>query len=415
MESPTNMPQPTPDHGALSDAERFLVELARDLHRFGTPAHRLEEQVSRCGARLGVPTTMFSLPTFLALAFGPLDRQRVVNVRVDPGSTDLGRLHAMEGIQRRVLTGEISPSMGAASLRELGTSPPAFNQWFTWAAYGLSAMAATRFFGGDVRDAVAGAIVGLLVGGLSLALNARADRAALAEFLAGIVATLGAWALAHLMPPITMGAVMLAGVVVLLPGFNMTRSLVELATRNLASGSSRFMGSVMTLVALGFGAAIGDRIVMRLPLAEMQPPMPALDWLGVLPAALISSMAAVILLQARWRDTGWIVLAALLGLYGARLGAMLLGPELGVCLGAFVVGISGNVFSRVFRRAAVTMVAPGLLPLVPGSLGMRGTAFLFMDSPARSASWVIAALVIAGALVAGVLAANVFVPPRRSA
>jgi uncharacterized membrane protein YjjP (DUF1212 family) len=68
------------------------------------------------------------------------------------------------------------------------------------------------------------------------------DRAALAEFLAGIVATLGAWALAHLMPPITMGAVMLAGVVVLLPGFNMTRSLVELATRNLASGSSRFMG-----------------------------------------------------------------------------------------------------------------------------------------------------------------------------
>ncbi|MEY4827172.1 MAG: hypothetical protein RLZZ288_723, partial [Planctomycetota bacterium] len=256
MESPTNMPQPTPDHGALSDAERFLVELARDLHRFGTPAHRLEEQVSRCGARLGVPTTMFSLPTFLALAFGPLDRQRVVNVRVDPGSTDLGRLHAMEGIQRRVLSGEISPSMGAASLRELGTSPPAFNQWFTWAAYGLSAMAATRFFGGDVRDAVAGAIVGLLVGGLSLALNARADRAALAEFLAGIVATLGAWALAHLMPPITMGAVMLAGVVVLLPGFNMTRSLVELATRNLASGSSRFMGSVMTLVALGFGAAI---------------------------------------------------------------------------------------------------------------------------------------------------------------
>ena len=162
------MPQPTPDHGALSDAERFLVELARDLHRFGTPAHRLEEQVSRCGARLGVPTTMFSLPTFLALAFGPLDRQRVVNVRVDPGSTDLGRLHAMEGIQRRVLSGEISPSMGAASLRELGTSPPAFNQWFTWAAYGLSAMAATRFFGGDVRDAVAGAIVGLLVGGLSL-------------------------------------------------------------------------------------------------------------------------------------------------------------------------------------------------------------------------------------------------------
>ena len=43
----------------LSDPERFLVELARDLHRFGTPAHRLEEQVTRCGARpsSGVPVS----------------------------------------------------------------------------------------------------------------------------------------------------------------------------------------------------------------------------------------------------------------------------------------------------------------------------------------------------------------------
>jgi uncharacterized membrane protein YjjB (DUF3815 family) len=69
----------------------------------------------------------------------------------------------------------------------------------------------------------------------------------------------------------------------------------------------------------------------------------------------------------------------------------------------------------VRRRPAVTLVAPGLFPLVPGSFGMRGTVMLFMDSPSRSATWALTALVIAGALVAGLLAANVFVPPRRSA
>jgi uncharacterized membrane protein YjjP (DUF1212 family) len=399
----------------LSDGERFLVELARDLHRFGTPAHRLEEQVSRCGARLGVPTTMFSLPTFLALAFGPTDRQRVVNLRVDPGSIDLTRLHAIEGIQSRVLRGDIAPSVGAAALRDLGSARPTFSAWSIWGAYGLAGMAATRFFGGDLQDSLAGAIVGLLVGGISTLLNARRDRAALAEFLAGIVATLGAWALAHLMPPITMGAVMLAGIVVLLPGFTLTRALLELATRNLASGSSRFMGAAMTLVALGFGAAIGDRIVAQLPLAPMEPPLPPLGWFDVLPAALVMSMASLVLLQGRWRDAGWVVFAALLALYGARLGAMMLGAELGVCVGAFMVGVAGNTFSRVLRRPAITLVAPGILPLVPGSLGLRGTAFLFMDSPSRGASWALAALVIAGALVAGLLAANVFVPPRRSA
>jgi uncharacterized membrane protein YjjP (DUF1212 family) len=405
----------TASNGALTDAEVFLVELARDLHRFGTPAHRLEEQVSRCGARLGVPTTMFSLPTFLALSFGPIDRQRTVNLRVDPGSVDLARLHAMEGIQRRVLSGEMPPIAGAAALRELGAAPPTYNRWVCWLAYALSAMAATRFFGGDWTDSLAGALVGLLVGASMQLLNAGRDRVALAEFLAGILATLGAWGVAWLMPPITMGAVMLAGVVVVLPGFTLTRALLELATRNLASGSSRFMGSAMTLVALGFGAAIGDRVVSMLPMAPMQQPMPAPDWLGVLPAVVLSALASVLLLQARWRDAGWIVLAATLGLVGARMGASWLGSELGVCVGAFLVGVAGNAFSRIFRRAAVTMVAPGLLPLVPGSLGMRGTAFLFMDSPSRGASWALAALAIAGSIVAGLLAANVFVPPRRGA
>lgn len=415
MGAPAEAASSNPPNAGLSDAERFLVELARDLHRFGTPAHRLEEHVTRCGARLGVPTTMFSLPTFLALAFGPLDRQRVVNLRVDPGAIDLTRLHVIERIQARVLHGEITPSVGAAALRDLASAPPAFNRWEVWAAYGLAGSAATRFFGGDLRDAVAGAIVGLLVGGLSTLLNARRDRAALADFLAGIVATLGAWVLAQVMPPITMGAVMLAGIVVLLPGFTLTRALIELATRNLASGSSRFMGAAMTLVALGFGAAIGDRIVLQLPLAPMQPPLPPLGWLELLPAAVLMSVASLVLLQARWRDAGWTACAALLALYGSRLGAMMLGPELGVCIGAFLVGVAGNAFSRLMRRPAITLVAPGILPLVPGSLGLRGTAFLFMDSPSRGASWALAALVIAGALVAGLLAANVFVPPRRSA
>ena len=406
---------PVPPAGPLSEAEVFLVELARDLHRFGTPAHRIEEQVTRCGARLGVATTMFSLPTFLALSFGPMDRQRTVNLRVDPGSVDLSRLHAMEAIQRRVLQGEIAPSVGAAALRDLGAAPPAFSDWAVWGAYGISGMAATRFFGGDLRDACAGGVVGLLVGGVTLLLNARRDRRALSEFVAGILATLGAWALAWVMPPITMAAVMLAGIVVLLPGFTLTRALIELATRNLASGSSRFMGAAMTLVALGFGAAIGDRLVSRLPLAQMAPPLPPLDWLGVLPASLLLSLGSLVLLQARWRDLGWIALAGLLALYGSRFGATLLGPELGVCIGAFTVGIAANTFSRAFRRPAMTMVAPGIMPLVPGSLGFRGTSILFMDSPSRSAAWALGALVIAGSLVAGLLAANVFVPPRRSA
>jgi uncharacterized membrane protein YjjB (DUF3815 family) len=61
------------------------------------------------------------------------------------------------------------------------------------------------------------------------------------------------------------------------------------------------------------------------------------------------------------------------------------------------------------------VIAPGLIPLVPGSLGMRGTTLIFKSDTAGGADWAVAAIVVAGSLVAGILAANVFVPPRRTA
>jgi len=86
-----------------------------------------------------------------------------------------------------------------------------------------------------------------------------------------------------------------------------------------------------------------------------------------------------------------------------------------VCIGAFLVSLTGNIFSHVTKRSPNMVIAPGLIPLVPGSLGMRGASALFHNDAASGASWAIAALVVAGSLVAGLLAANVFVPPRRTA
>ena len=54
--------------GAVESAEfaaarRFILQLARQLHQHGTPAHRLEATLSVLAQQLGVQAEFFSTPT----------------------------------------------------------------------------------------------------------------------------------------------------------------------------------------------------------------------------------------------------------------------------------------------------------------------------------------------------------------
>ena len=47
----------------------FVLALARALHRYGTPAHRLEEAMRICCHRLGLDAEVFSTPTAIIMSF----------------------------------------------------------------------------------------------------------------------------------------------------------------------------------------------------------------------------------------------------------------------------------------------------------------------------------------------------------
>ena len=97
---PTLIEEPKQDLDTKADAEIFLVECARALHRYGAPAHVLEAEMMRTGSRLAIAVQIFSLPTYLAISVGPLDRQRTFHLRVDPGSIQL-RSREARGMPRR--------------------------------------------------------------------------------------------------------------------------------------------------------------------------------------------------------------------------------------------------------------------------------------------------------------------------
>ena len=96
---------------------------------------------------------------------------------------------------------------------------------------------------------------------------------------------------------------------------------------------------------------------------------------------------------------------------GARAGRALLGPELGAFLGATAVSAFGNAYNRLVQRPAAIPIVPGLLLLVPGSLGFQSLASLMGHDTLRGVEAAFRMILVAVSLATGLLFANVLLPP----
>jgi uncharacterized membrane protein YjjP (DUF1212 family) len=401
----------------LTEAEAFVLALVQALHRHGLPGYRIEDALTRVGRRLGLELQVFTLPTGITLGLGPLGEQRVRLVRVQPGSVTLARIAELAALIEDVVDGRLALGAARARLSEIERRPPIHGPWAVAAAFAVSSAASAVFFGAPHGQVALSGAIGALVGGLEIEAGRHDRLARLFEVLAAATAAFLA-GLATLLPlALERDLVTLAAIIVLLPGYTLTMAMNELAAGHYSSGTARLGGVLATLFLLGCGAAVGtalaDAVLAALPMPLARAPA-ALSPLALPVALLAAPLAYKVLFQARHRDTPWIVGAAVLALLGARVGASWLGPLLGVGCGSFVLGLLSNALARVRLRPASITAVPGLLVLVPGSIGFRGvTSFLSQDAQS-GLELVTRMLVIAMALVCGLLLAGVALPSQRT-
>lgn len=395
------------------DAVNFILNLGRALHTCGYAAHRLEGVLGLAAQGFGIEAQFFSTPTSIFAAFGKLDRQRTYLLRVQPAEQDLGKLSELDRVTNRVLRGEIPPAEGSELIDRLTAAPPRYGPVLTTLAFGLASGAGTRFLGGGAREIVVGTILGLVIGLLALLARRYAGISRVFEPVASFVAAFLATAGAVLVTPYSVFTSTLAGLITLVPGLTLTVAMTELSTRHLLSGTSRLSAAFMTFLGITFGVALGNSLAAQFfgAPANLQPEAIA-AWVNLL-ALAAAPLAFGILLKAETRDFPWIVLIGVLAFYGSRLGSGIFGPELGSFVGALLVGIASNVFARVYDRPSQLLVVPGILLLVPGSVGFRSLASLMEREVVSGVETAFRMLVIAVSLVAGLLMSNAVTPRRE--
>jgi uncharacterized membrane protein YjjP (DUF1212 family) len=417
------MPEAAVQQSRANAGDEFLVLLARMLHEAGTPAHRLEGLIAACAQRLGLRVSVFSLPTWINISIGEEGAQRSVNFRVDPGAPKLAMLEETYLVADRVVRGEFDAEQGITALLRVRGRLTRPGLMLNLLGYALFSSGAAFFLGGGWTEMLAAFPVGLAVGASIALAVGRRERELLAEFAAACIGTVFAslvvLACSRFGPQPSAAIVSLAGLCTLLPGLSLATAMTELSTRNLASGSARLIGAITTLVVVGMGAGIGDRVAIMLGLPQhtnfVVPVTQTAAVSGRLAAALIAiSIGLAIVFHARPRRASLVLLSCVAGWIAVRTAREFGGSELAPVVAAAAIGMLGNLYARVRRRPTLAIVLPGLALLLPGSIGFRGMQGLISSDTLAGLNTAISALVVASSIAAGLLIANAVLPSPRS-
>lgn len=392
---------------------KFILRFGKALHTVGSPAHSLEGTMQELCKLFSIKGSIVSLPTAIFSSFSYGEEEITKIERVEPMGINLGKLSQVDLVSREVIEGTKTFEEGSQKLDEILIGPDPYGRRIRVMCFVLSSVGFMVLFGGTWADFFATMLVGVLIGILSLA-KPIGLVAQLFEAIVAVASAFATYMIAKFIPSLNMGVVILSSLIIFMPGLFITIAIAEIATQNLTSGTSRLMGGVMILLKLTFGVFIGSKIATWFsfsPLPWSFDDIP--NWVSIFTLPVTALMGTVIF-KATPSDWKWVTLAGVFGYSCSKVGTHYFGPELGMFIGGTCVGAVSNLFARVKNRPSSIFQFPGIILLVPGSVGYRSLSFLFERNVLGGLDTAFTMITLAMALVVGIFVGNIIIRPRQS-
>jgi uncharacterized membrane protein YjjP (DUF1212 family) len=397
---------------------RFIVKLGKMLHKYGTPAFRLEAHLAEVAAYLNVHASFISTPTSLTFVIWSDKHEDEYNhaARIEPGELDLGSLARTDELVTSLIAGEYTLIEADERLTEIEQKVKFMHPLGMMLSYGLATGAFSVLMGASLLDALASGAIGLVM--YIFVFWAQYSRRVkhMLEPAVAFVAGIFACAIAHYLEPgINIRLVVLSSIIIFIPGLALAIGLAELSSRNVVSGTARVMDALMQLFKLYFGAFLGISVGFALFSEVEHNPMIKMPQWSLFVAVLLLCAALVPIFNIRLKHAPWAIICGFVGYFSTYWASRYLEFGLGTFAGAFAVGVFANLFTRVFKAPATIVLMQGLIVLVPGSKTYIGlNSFVSGNDFVQAEHIGQETFVIFMSLVAGLIFANVVAPTRKA-
>lgn len=364
--------------------QRFILRMCKALMLYGAPTHRLEEYMMMTARVLEIDGQFVYFPGVMIVSFGDSSTRtsEVQVVRCNQG-LDLSKLYDVHKVYKAVVHDLMGVDEASAKIDELLSRKPIYPPWLCVLFYGLgSAMVTSWGFRGGWRDIPISFGIGLCVGFLQFYVSPRSSLYSnVFEVTASIVVSFLGRALGsiHGGRIFCFGGIVQGSLALILPGYIILCGSLELQSRNLVAGSVRMFYAIIYSLFLGFGITLGAAIYgwidggatsdTTCPDSIQLSPyyrflfVPGFSiCLGLINQARISQLPAMIIIAG----LGYVV-TYFAGLHFSN------NTEFTASMGAFVIGILGNLYSRLGRGMAVSAMLPAIFVQVPSGIASQSS------------------------------------------
>ncbi|BAE54569.1 unnamed protein product [Aspergillus oryzae RIB40] len=331
------------------------------------------------------------LPGCMIMSFDdPTTRTAEVKlVRMVQG-VDLGRLAETHNVYKNVVHDLVGVEEASQELDSIMQRSPRFNKWLLVPAYGLASVAVGPFaFDARPIDMPICFFLGSLVGFMQHVLAPKSVLYSnVFEVSAAVLTSFLARAFGSIKSPFggeeylfCFSALAQSSIALILPGFMVLCSSLELQSHQMIAGSIRMVYAIIYSLFLGYGITVGTTIYGLLDgAANSQTTCKRLDVWGseyiqhfVFVPVYVVFLA--IINQAKWKQVPTMIVIAICGYVTNYFSTKKLGSnsEVANTVGAFTVGLLGNLYSRLWHGHAATAILPGIFVLVPSGLASSGS------------------------------------------
>lgn len=369
--------------------QRYIMQLCRALMRYGAPTHRLEEYMQMTARVLEVSGQFLYLPGCMIMSFDdPTTRTAEVKlVRMVQG-VDLGRLADTHMVYKNVVHDLIGVEEASQELGDIMQRKPRFSRWIIVPIYGLASMAVGPFaFDARPIDMPIIFVLGSLLGFMQRVLAPKSvlysnvfevTAAVLTSFLARAFGSIRDSNGEYLF---CFSALAQSSIALILPGFLVLCSSLELQSHQMIAGSIRMVYALIYSLFLGYGITVGTTVYGLLDGgASSDTKCSGLsvwgsEYLQRFPLVAVYCFLLAIINQGKWKQMPVMIFIGVSGYVTNYMSTKRLGTrsEVANTVGAFTIGVLGNLYSRLWHGHAATAILPGIFVLVPSGLASSGS------------------------------------------
>ncbi|KAE8371279.1 hypothetical protein BDV26DRAFT_276440 [Aspergillus bertholletiae] len=373
---------------AILTRQRYIMQLCRAMMKYGAPTHRLEEYMRMTANVLEIQGQFMYLPGCMIVSFDdPITRTAEVHMISVVQGLELGRLANTHDIYKNVVHDRISVEQAIEELNQLMARKSRYHT--VWSLIFLSGLASVAVgpWAFDARPIdmpiifVFGCLLGFMQNVLAPAspVYSNVFEVSVAILMSFLARAFGSIRVGG-EPVFCFSALTQSSIALILPGFSVLCSSLELQSHQIVAGSIRLVYTIIYSLFLGYGITVGITIyglfdgnattASSCPASSLS--IYGNEYIQHFVFVAIYCAVAAILNQAKWKQLPVTVFLGVSG-YIANYFSQALDSRLASTISAFVIGLLANLYSRLWHGHAAAAIVPGMFTLVSSGLATSGS------------------------------------------